>query len=775
MTASRIQGKWFGTPEDEDFACPDAAAAISFADLKQAMTHAPAPPSLRNAAAALLESFDPNALPPGSRILQKGRNLTVAVPVPECAGESVVVKRFPAPGLARRALMAISGQKPKATRSHRAAAFLHARLPGSTPEPLGMIEKVRPGGGPGVGMFATREVPGLESFTSRLASLYASHGPCRELMALLLRVATFCRALHDAGFFHGDLGNQNIQLAPDGRTLVLDLNRSRLFNAPLSNRLRARDLSRIALPSDFLRCFFEMYWGTPPPPDFLAAERRFRRRFALHSATRPLRHPFRRRPPSPEPKYPPERDIWIWDDKSEQAVAALRPRDRRRHQSASRVFLPALAIIRALPSLRLRLRRLRDMEFASPVLRLHERMFVSVSCEPDNFSRELDELSRLDPPGVHVRFYAHEDASTTDFKLDAAKRLRSLGMRLATSLVQDRQSVIDPRRWEAFCNKVLDGLDTAPADGTGVAGAASGIAWCEYLHAVNRVKWGFWNFKELRRSLMTLPKLRASHPGVHFLVPSVIDFEWDFLAAALRLVPRFVASGGGSGAAAPLGLSAELYVDRRGAPENKQGRHDAVDKLRLFRALSETPPALRGPRVVTEFNWPLAGTGEWSPVGSPYVSPGPRAPGDPSVGERAAADFAVRWFLLGTCSGHADAMCFWSLASHGFGLVDSGTASGDAWRERPAFENLRFLFRVARSADFADAPLRGVGSRRLWLLRFIGHNGKRAAAAWVASGDTAPPIDHAELGFEPSLVCDSCGTPVLPLLPLSGSPLWFFE
>lgn len=727
---------------------------------------------LRSRVAALLRSLDPAAPPSGARVLQNGRNLTFAVALPPLDGASqgesesvpaavtVVVKRFPAPSRVRARLAALAGIPPKATRSHRAAAFLCARLPGSTPEPLGLLEL---GSGAGPSFFATREEPGIVSLSRRLAALYAAHGPCPDLMALLRRVADFCRAMHDAGFFHGDLGNQNIQLAPDGRVLVLDLNRSRQFQGALSHRLRARDLSRIALPSDFLRCFFEMYWGKPPPRDFLKAERTFRRRFAIHSATRRIRHPFRPPPPSPEPKYPADPDIWIWDTKSEQAVSALVSRDRRRWQSVSRVVLPILAIARAWPSVRRRMRHFRVQAFGRPVLDVRSRFFVSLSCDPSRFSSELDHLAHLDLPGVHVRFCAHEDSETLDFKLDAARKLHSLGRNVAVSLVQDRDSVRDPARWERFCDRVLCGLDGVP------------LVWCEYLHAVNRSKWGFWNFGELRRLLALLPTLRSRHPAVPFLAPSVIDFEWDFLAAALRLLPPGLATAA-PGAPKPLaGLSAELYVDRRGAPENYQGRFDAVGKLALFRALIGQCPAMDDRVVVTEFNWPVAGTGEWSPVGSPFVSPGPRGPGDPSVDENTAAAFAVRYMLLGVCSGNASAMCFWSLAAHGFGLVDTGAAGGESWRERPAFAALRFLFRALRDADFAEAPLRGNGADRVWLLRFIQRSGRRVAVAWTTGAEPVVQPSPGQLGFAPSLVCDIGGTPVLPLLPLAGAPFWFFE
>ena len=696
-----------------------------------------------------LAAFDPDRLPDGAVVLQRGRNLTVRLPL---AGADAVVKRFPPPSPLRALADRLSGRLPKAERAYLAARRIHERLPGATPEPLA---RIAPRGG--AGLLATRYEPGLVSFTARLAALYRAGGPCPALIALLERVAAACRGLHDAGFVHLDLGNQNILLAPDGRILFVDLNRGRILPGPVPTRLRARDLSRIALPSDFLRVFFEMYWRAPPPPGFLEDERRFRRAFALHSATRGLRHPFRPRAASPEPAYPPPQDIWIWDTKSEQAVPALRPRDRRRHQSVTRVLAPLAALLRLGPAARRQARRLAVVAFGRPVTGLGSRVFVSLSGDPDRTAGELARLERLPFAGVHLRLYAHEPAGATDARIDLARRLAALGRPVAVSLVQCRASVLDPDGWTAFCERVLSAL--------GDLGGR--LAWCEYLHAVNRVKWGLWTFRELALLLGRLPALRRRFPAVPFLAPSVIDFEWDYFAAALRLLP---APAPGD---PPLaGASAELYVDRRGAPERRQGRFDAVGKLAALRAFAEArPDALADRLVVTEFNWPLAGTGEWSPVGSPYVSPGPRT-GDPSVSEADAAAYTVRYLLLGLCSGMADAMTVWSLAAHGFGLVDPGTAPGAPWRNRPGFDALRTLLETLGSAAFASAPLRG-GPDGVWALRFLDSAGAPIAVAWNASGAPADPPAAAVLGFVPAGALDMLGNPVMPFATLAGAPVYY--
>jgi hypothetical protein len=138
-------------------------------------------------------------------------------------------------------------------------------------------------------------------------------------------------------------------------------------------------------------------------------------------------------------------------------------------------------------------------------------------------------------------------------------------------------------------------------------------------------------------------------------------------------------------------LTHHLYVDRRGAPENPQGRFALLEKLALARAISRSHRNCDEGLIITEFNWPLKGTGIHSPVGAPYVSPGIRH-NDPSVSEEAAAAYLLRYILIAIGSGLAERVFWWSLVAHGFGLIDD---QQETWRERPAYQVLQvFLPKV---------------------------------------------------------------------------------
>ena len=793
--------------DERAFDSPEALAAQIQRDIEAAeaaFDRAPggspggcSPEALR---AALAESCRAGTVPPLATVLQAGRNTTILVPGAAPDGGDLVVKRFGRPSRLRRILDFLSLRGSKAYRSYEAAAYLTARgIP--TPEPLGMLPVGDPAA-PG-GALATRAVANLRSFHRELVDLYAAQGPCSVLMERLQAIAEFCADMHDAGFLHRDLGDQNLFFAGDpalGRVMTLDLNRGRCLGRPLTLRERARDLSRIDLPSDLLRVFLEMYWrGDVPPRAFLRLERRYRRAFQFHCATRRFRHPIRerRKPPNPEGEFPAPRDIWIWDDRSAQAIPAFRVRDRHRLQQRGRVWQTLVAAVSALcRAVPRKAKRLRAEAFQQPVDDVGGRLTIALSATRSTFDRELALLRELamspksevqspksttthaeyphaesfpgsagfqpagkphaefaeksrpgsrrpaqdenliartqeacaqgaaasvgNPwnhpchpcetiapaagaavsvssvlsvcdsgaaaagakrPSILLRLYAHDSREAQTFTLSAAQRLHAEGFGVALALVQCRESVTDPASWDALGRRAL-------------AAVAPFVRWVEVGHAVNRVKWGLWGYKDLHTLLAPVAGWRRDYPNVRFVGPAVIDFEPDFTAAALRQEAR---------AAGFAALSQALYVDRRGAPERRQNGHDAVDKLALLGALGESF-GVPEPVIVSEFNWPLAGQGVWSPVGSPYVSPGVRR-NDPSVTEEQAAAYTMRYLLLGLCSGLASEMVFWRLVARGFGLVDDTDSA--AWRRRPAFEALRLWYTRLSGARFErreDAP-----------------------------------------------------------------------
>ena len=242
----------------------------------------------------------------------------------------------------------------------------------------------------------------------------------------------------------------------------------------------------------------------------------------------------------------------------------------------------------------------------------------------------------------------------------------------------------DPGSWQAFVSRMLDAVGDR-------------VESIEVGHAINRVKWGLWSFADLRGLYDGVARVIAARPALRLTGPAVIDFEYPFALAALREA---------RGRLHFSALSHHLYVDRRGAPENPQGRFATLEKMAMARAIARSCDACDDELIVSEVNWPVAGTGVYSPVGAPYVSPGPRY-NDPSVTERDYAAFMIRYGAIALCSGMAARVYWWRLVARGFGLVDD--TDPEAWRQRPAFAALRVFLTTVGDSTFVRRVTAGPG------------------------------------------------------------------
>ena len=631
-----------------------------------------------------------------------------------------VVKSYGAQAAWRDRLALRHGSK--AERAFRTALALRDAGVG-TPAPIAVVERWE---GPRLrdSRLVSAFVPRLTSFRDELDRLYAEAPRCTPLMDLLQAVAGAVRALHDAGILHRDLGNQNIALQRDPdqpgapwNVLFLDLNRARQVPAPTPAQ-RGADLARLDLPSDFRRVFHAMYHhGHSPPPDFTRAEQRARAAFDRHTALRPLRHPLRearlRRQNAGVTPPLRGRDIWIWDDRSAQAIPAYAPRDRRRLLPAANVTAALRGIARTGLAIRRRHRDLLRQSFQAPVP-FDGAIGMTLDAEPAAWSRQLaflDQLQGEQKLPLLLRLYHHQNPEAWHWTLDQALNLHRRGHSVALALVQDRRAIREPKGWRQMVTLAFDRAHTF-AD------------FFEIGHAVNRSKWGIWDFRDYARLLDPVRSSLIQYPDARITGPACIDFEPHALAALLEILPpdiRFHA------------LSHHLYVDRRGAPENRQGPHDTVSKCALLRAFARVHSFTDDRPLITEVNWPLAGTGPWSPVTSPYETLDPRQ-NDPSVSEDTYAAYMARYLLLTIASGHIARVYWWRLAARGFGLVDDTDPA--AWRPRPAFTALQTMLRQLRGAAFSRKPETPPGEVAL---EFTRPDGSPLTARWTL--DTPPVWD----------------------------------
>jgi len=231
-------------------------------------------------------------------------------------------------------------------------------------------------------------------------------------------------------------------------------------------------------------------------------------------------------------------------------------------------------------------------------------------------------------------------------------RMRGAGIEVLVALLQRRKDVLEPQRWDRFLEEAFSRLG-----GKG--------ALFEVGHAWNRTKWGVWDHREYLR-LARLAQAAARKHEIRLVGPAVIDFEFHLYPPVLKHVDFDI-------------ISSLLYVDRTGPPEGRQFGWDTTRKLALLRAIVDMCTEEGRDLWITEVNWPLKDTGEYSP-----------AAGRPNVSEEEQADYLVRYYLLCLCSGWVDRIYWWQLVAPGYGLVDSRSLP---WRKRPSFYALKTLKR----------------------------------------------------------------------------------
>jgi hypothetical protein len=607
----------------------------------------------------------------------------------------------------------------KAARSFAAACFLQEHGVG-TPSPFAYFDRWE-GGRLVESYYLSEYLKGLKSLRDELKGVYQDRGPADHLVGLLEKVAATMRKMHDAGFCHRDLGNQNMELTPRigdewGEVNVIDLNRGRI-RKKLEMRERALDFGRLLMPSAFLEVLVRIYWGVKVPLEFRKEFKKARRRFEWWTRSRKWRHPIKTWRRGRKSKGLKMKDVWVWDRKSAQAAITLERRERKKCQSMWNHIRIAGATARALPGVWREYRRQMAGAFQRKV-DLRGRIGMSVEMADLEIEPQLKFLEELGRVPVLMRFGHHEGREQWEKGLEVLDRLHGEGVEIMVALLQDREAVISPESWREFLEFVLSRM-------------AGKVAMVEICHVVNRVKWGVHSLKEHSDLVAPFKALREKFPKIRFSGPACIDFEYHYLMGALATTPKGFHYDA---------LSHHLYVDRRGAPENKQGAFGTVEKAGLLKAIARWSGRCEERVVVSEVNWPLEWTGEWSPVSATYQPKHARG-SRVHVTEEYYGFYMLRYLVLTLCSGFVDQVYWWRLVAHGFGLVDERSPEG--WRERPAFAMLRTFLKELGEATFVERLELG---REVYALRFK-KDGGQVTLMWCNRRTYAGPwpvdFDHA--------------------------------
>jgi tRNA A-37 threonylcarbamoyl transferase component Bud32 len=695
-------------------------------------------------AAELARLLDPTA---AIETIHWGRNYIYAAEMRTASGPvEVVVKQFRNHGWRRVWDRRLRGSK--ALRSWRSSsAMREVDIP--TPEPVLLAESGRPDG---PSFFVTRRLEGVyevRHFFRRLTG-QPDAGEFPEVgdADFLAQLGRFCRSIHDAGVWYRDLSMGNVLVQPDdsgGLDLwLVDCNRARVGRR-LGVVRRIRDLCRFPIVQPHHgEAFLGGYWGEVPSKldprwwFWVASVRGYLAKHAIKSRLRSLK--LRRRHShgsGHHPHIPPAaadastRDKAVWDYLSDQPHQHASNWEKLLIRIAdSPDHIRNLAVVASsAPAVRRRYRELKDSLYRTPVE--FGGVGVCVRPWPHDPARHLAAVEELCVRTVLLRLHPWERDHDAEENLAAS--LHRLGYDVAFALPQNRELVRNRKRWRKAVAEIADRFTP--------------FGRCFQVgQAPNRSKWGIWSPREYVKLYLDAAEILRRYEGVELLGPAVIDFEYQTtLALVNRRAPQLTFDI----------LSALLYVDRRGAPENRQLGFNTVEKAVMLRAISEKGRNTNGRCWITEVNWPLW-EGPHSPAGKAV-----------SVDEETQADYLVRYYLLVLGTGLIERVYWWQMLARGYGLM---VAEPDgSLRARPSYHAMRALAAHIGGATFTG-PLPAVDGA--YLYRFE-RDGQHLVVGWsVRSGLIgelpAPPVRALNRDGEET------SPPIGKRVVLGPSPVYFY-
>jgi tRNA A-37 threonylcarbamoyl transferase component Bud32 len=619
----------------------------------------------------------------------------------------VVVKQFKNQGLKKRIERRFKGSK--AERSWRVAKEL-VRVGLATPEPMLWAESNELEG-PSffVARFLVDAVEVRQFFRRLNEDPEAREFPEVDDEAFLARLGRLARRINDAGILYRDLSMGNVLAVQNGDDLdlyLVDFNRARTGREPGVWR-RTRDICRLpVLRREHRAALLGGYWGAVPSRhsfrwwfyglsvDGYILKHAIKKRLKFFRLKRRHAHGGSHHPHIPAASEgASSRDKTVWDHLSDQP-----------HQHASRgekfvirlsdspAHLRDLGVVAASAAkVRLRYRELKKALYEHP--NSFDGIGLAVRPWPQDSDHHLREIEALGVGPVLLRLHPWDSDHRDEEQL--AEALVSQGHELSFVIPQNRDLVRDRKRWRASVEDLAERFSPFGRH-------------FQIGQAINRSKWGIWTHGEYVDLYLEAAEILRRREGVEVLGPSVIDFEFQ---AILALVNRKT-----PGLHFDI-VSNLLYVDRRGAPENRQMGLDTVDKVTLLRAIAGIGRNCSDRCWITEINWPLW-EGPHSPAGKTV-----------SVGEEEQADYLVRYYLLALGTGLVERVFWWRLIARGYGLISP--ESDGSLRRRPAWQALRTLIERVEGANF-QGPLPAPDGSYLYHFK---HDEHELVVGWSVSGN----------------------------------------
>jgi hypothetical protein len=171
-------------------------------------------------------------------------------------------------------------------------------------------------------------------------------------------------------------------------------------------------------------------------------------------------------------------------------------------------------------------------------------------------------------------------------------------------------------------------------------------------NAINRTKWGFFSMKEYLVWYQQIQNIRDNnYKDLKLIGSSVIDFEYHY---TIRTLFNFFDIRYDK-------FSSLLYVDRRGAPSNRQMIiFDTANKINMLFSILKLSSKSSNDIYITEVNWPLSNTAPYAPTSEKEC-----------VSENDYAKYMIEYLDTAKKSNKIKKVFWHQLIASGYGLVDN--------------------------------------------------------------------------------------------------------
>ncbi|MEA3370693.1 MAG: glycosyl hydrolase [Campylobacterota bacterium] len=272
----------------------------------------------------------------------------------------------------------------------------------------------------------------------------------------------------------------------------------------------------------------------------------------------------------------------------------------------------------------------------------------------------LESIKELDVSRVLTRFKLWEMDTLDDLKAFLCKCDKQ---KVTLKILQDRENVEDLALFKKNIETIFTALE-------------SYVDIFEIGSTMNRAKWGFFSVDEYNRFYKVAYDLKMQKfPNIKLIGSAVIDFEYHYTAHTLFNLSKYKYDG----------ISALLYVDRRGAPENTQLGFALSDKIALLSTMTWLSKKVDQELHLTETNWPISNTAPYAPTSEVEC-----------VDLESYADYMLRYYLLAFASQQIESVSWHQLIAPGYGLIDNRNGI----KKYPAYQTYKFMIQTLKEAQF---------------------------------------------------------------------------